>query len=57
MTFVHIRYAAIAKDVLWVQKVMRAEKIDFLIWIKVRPAKLFRVSLWAKPLAFFGHPS
>jgi len=57
MTFVHIRYAAIAKDVLWVQKVMRAEKLDFLIWIKVRPAKLFRVRLWAKPLAFFGHPS
>ena len=29
MTFVHIRYAAIAKDVVRVQKVMRAEKLDF----------------------------
>jgi hypothetical protein len=29
MTFVHIRYAAIAKGVVQVQKVMRAEKIDF----------------------------
>jgi hypothetical protein len=29
MTFVHIRYAAIAKDVVQVQKVMRAEKLDF----------------------------
>ncbi len=29
MTFVHIRYAAIAKDVVGVQKVMRAEKLDF----------------------------
>ena len=29
MTFVHIRYAATAKDVVRVQKVMRAEKLDF----------------------------
>ena len=29
MTFVHIRYAAIAKDVVRVQKVMRAEKLVF----------------------------
>lgn len=29
MTFVHIRYAATAKDVLRVQKIMHTEKLDF----------------------------